>query len=70
MLTSASRGEMLTPNPNECSSTLMSITPSFLLAGFTQCHLKNWEMVKLRQRSINVQPIREKVKHVKLHVNT
>ena len=26
MLTSATRGEMLTPNPNECNSTLMSIT--------------------------------------------
>ena len=26
MLTSAVRGEMLTPNPNECNSTLTSIT--------------------------------------------
>ena len=26
MLTSATRGEMLTPNPNECNSTLMSVT--------------------------------------------
>ena len=26
MLTSATRGEMLTPNPNECNSTLTSIT--------------------------------------------
>ena len=26
MLTSATRGEMLTPNPNECNSTLTSVT--------------------------------------------
>ena len=26
MLTSATRGEMLTPNPNECNSTLMGGT--------------------------------------------
>ena len=25
-LTSATRGEMLTPNPNECNSTLSSVT--------------------------------------------
>ena len=46
---------------------------SFLLAGFTRCHSKNWGTVKLRQRSISIQPIREKVKslkHVKLRVDT
>ena len=26
MLTSATRGEMLTPNPNKCNSTLSSVT--------------------------------------------
>ena len=30
MLTSATRGETLTPNPNECNSTLMSVTGVFL----------------------------------------
>ena len=43
------------------------------LAGFTQCHSKNWETVKLRQRSISIQPIREQLKslkHVKLRVDT
>ena len=45
----------------------------FLLAGFTRGHSKNWETVKLRQNSISVQPMREKVKslkHVKLRVDT
>ena len=35
--------------------------------------LKNWGMVKLRQRSISVHPMREKVKplkHVKLRADT
>ena len=48
-------------------------SPSFLLAGFTQGHSKNWKTVKLRQHSISVQPMREKVKslkHVKLRVDT
>ena len=46
---------------------------SFLLAGFTQCHSKNWGTVKLRQRTNSVQPIRKTVKspkHVKLRVDT
>ena len=45
---------------------------SFLLSGFILAHSKNWGTVKLRQRSISVQPIREKVnslKHVKLLVD-
>ena len=37
-------------------------SPSFLLAGFTGGHSKNWGTVKLRQRSISVQPIGEKLK--------
>ena len=48
-------------------------SPSFLLAGFTRGHSKNWRTVKLRQRSISVQPMREKVKplkRVKLRVDT
>ena len=48
-------------------------SPSFLLAEFTQGHSKNWKTVKLRQRSIGVQPVREKMKslkHVKLRVDT
>ena len=31
MLTSATRGEMLTPNPNECNSTLTSATRGEML---------------------------------------
>ena len=48
-------------------------SPSFLLVGFILGHSKNWETVKLRQRLIRVQPMREKVKspkHVKLRVDT
>ena len=48
-------------------------SPSFLLAGFTRCRSKNLETVKLRERSISVQPIGEKVKslkYVKLRVDT
>ena len=48
-------------------------SPSLLLGGFTRGHSKNWGTVKLRQRSISVQPRRENVKplkHVKLRVDT
>ena len=45
-----------------------------VFVGFTRCHSKNWETVKLRQYfSISVQPIREKLKslkHVELRVDT
>ena len=48
-------------------------SPSFLLAGFSCSHSKNREMVELRQCSISIQPIRERVislKHSKLRVET
>ena len=48
-------------------------SPSFLLAEFCGCRLKNRAKVRLRQRSANVHPMRKKVislKHVKLRVDT
>ena len=65
--------------PGTAARTLAPLTNfpraslSFLLAGFTGGHSKNWETVKLRQHSISVRPMREKLtslKHMKLHVDT
>ena len=58
---------------------IMVVSPAMLvhdvsvLDRFARSHSKNWETVKLRQRSNSVQPMREKVKslkHVKLCVDT
>ena len=58
---------------HEVSVKYLRGLPSFLLAEFTQGHSKNWKTVKFCQRSISVQPTREKVKslkQVKLGVDT
>ena len=48
-------------------------SPSLSIGWIYSGHSKNWETVKLHQRSISVRPMREKVKslkHVKLRVDT
>ena len=49
MLTSATRGEMLTPNPNECNSTLTSVTRGTYPCPDTyiyKCSLVVWNLDK------------------------